>query len=492
MNRITKIYLSCLILLLAGCSNNLDKDLLDTVPADAKFVAVTNLDAIVKNAGCKVVNGVITLSPEIQNLIDKTDTENQMVAKRLIAMASTIDISRVVTFTDNENSQIVTFQITKPELFNTAMQVSVKNISSDDDFTVYTLNNFGIIATNENQGWIAESIDKIKDCLSSSEKNPFSKNEAAYKVLENNGAFNCAINISDSNITDSTNSLCKFLCNSTTLNDNSIESTFTVLNDKGNSIDISPYLSPIDTDIAKFIPDNSQVVLAAGKPHDTRTVADFISGIAQTDLQQTQMLSLVFKALDGPIVIGATPASDGESLYTDPLNSWDITAAAKFDSRSIDQILSLLNIASLSGGLSVYNDDVTGQKCIDYMYGKVYYDNFDNYLAISTSPVSDANTGVYATDFNNCYAAFIANIPYNSSFTKACRLPYGFSINAILLKDNLNVTIRVNGSNSSILKSLIEILTVVNREQIFFNSNFYNNGSTYGEQEEDIDYDTYD
>lgn len=492
MNRITKIYLSCLILLLAGCSNNLDKDLLDTVPADTKFIAVTNLDAIVKNAGCKVVNGVITLSPEIQKLVDETDAKNQVVVKRLIAMASAIDISRIVTFTDNANSQIVTFQITKPELFNTAMQVSVKNIRSDDDFTVYTLDNFGIIATNENQGWIAESIDKIKDCVKSSEKNPFSKNVAAYKVLENSSAFNCAINIRDKNITDSTNSLCQFLCNSTTLNDNSIESTFTILNDKGNAINISPYLSPIETDIAKFFPDNSQVVLAVGKPHDTGAVADFISGIAQTDLQQTQMLSLVLKALDGPIAIGATPASDGESLYTDPLNSWDITAAAKFDSQSLDQILSLLNIASLSEGVTVYNDDVTGQRCIDYMYGKVYYDNFDNYLAVSTSPVSDANTGVYAPDFNNCYAAFIANIPYNSSFTKAYRLPYGFSINAILLKDNLSVTIRVNGSNSSILKSLIEILLSVNREQLFFNSSLKNNGDTYSEQDDDIDYDTYD
>ena len=140
----------------------------------------------------------------------------------------------------------------------------------------------------------------------------------------------------------------------------------------------------------------------------------------------------------------------------------------------------------------MYNDDVTGQRCIDYMYGKVYYDNFDNYLAVSTSPVSDANTGVYAPDFNNCYAAFIANIPYNSSFTKAYRLPYGFSINAILLKDNLSVTIRVNGSNSSILKSLIEILLSVNREQLFFNSSLKNNGDTYSEQDDDIDYDTYD
>ena len=36
--------------MLAGCSNNLDKDLLDTVPAETKFKAVTNNDAIVKKA----------------------------------------------------------------------------------------------------------------------------------------------------------------------------------------------------------------------------------------------------------------------------------------------------------------------------------------------------------------------------------------------------------------------------------------------------------
>lgn len=492
MSKITKIYLICIILILTGCNNNLDKDLLETVPADANFVSVTNIDAIVKNAGCKVVNGVITLSPEIQKLVDETDSKNRAIIKQLIAIASTIDISRVVMFSDNDNSQIVTFQITQPELFNTAMKVSAKGISNDDDYTVYELENFGIVATNENQGWIAESIDKIKDSVKNSKKNPFSKNEAAYKTLDNSSTFCCALNISRNNITDASNDVCQFLCNNTTLNDNSIESTFTILNDKGNSIDISPYISPIEADIAKFLPDNSQVVLAIGKLQNANKATDFLVNTGGMDFQQAQILSLVMKALDGPVAIGANPASDGEALYTDPLNSWDITAAAKFDSQSLDQIMSFINMATLSDGVSVYNDDMTGQKCIDYINGKVYYDNFDNYLAISTSPVSDANTGVYATEFNDCYAALCVNIPYNSPFTKVYNIPYGFSINANLLKDSLNVTVRVNGSKSSILKSLIEILTSINRDNLISSSHYFNTDNNYNDADDDIDYDTYD
>ena len=81
MKHILKFLAIAMLLIVTSCSKTLEGDILSTVPADSKLIFVANVDAIVKNAGCKVVQGKVTLSPELSNLVERMNTKDKIRVK---------------------------------------------------------------------------------------------------------------------------------------------------------------------------------------------------------------------------------------------------------------------------------------------------------------------------------------------------------------------------------------------------------------------------
>lgn len=487
MNTVIKTFLCCIILILSGCSKNHDGNILDTVPADAKAVVTADLDAIVKNAGCKVVNGVVTLSPDLQGLVEKMNNHQQLYVKRIIAIASMVNISHIVFYLDNAGSPVLTFELTRPELFNVTLSASAKSYDTEGDYTVYKMKEGGIVATNGTQGWIADDIDTVIRNVNNAQQMPLSTNTAAYEYVNYASTVTCALSISDKIVKDKSGNIYKHICGVLNLTDNLIEGEFAMIDQEGNNFDATPYIEPIDANIAKLIPDNSQLVIASGKPADMSQILSNATKYADCDMTTAQIINLLGQAINGSMAVAASPAADSQYLFTSPETAWNASAAVQLDSESMEQILSLASLAALSGGVDIYEDDVTGQQCLDYKSGRIFYGSFDDYFAMSTTPIDETNTGAYAEQLNGSLFTVIANVPYNSPIVKALNIPYGFTVTANVLTDRTNVAIRINGSNSSILKSAIEMT-----KSVLAHKNFDFEKQFEHLNDEEIDYDTYD
>ena len=153
MKHILKFLAIAMLLIVTSCSKTLEGDILSTVPADSKLIFVANVDAIVKNAGCKVVQGKVTLSPELSNLVERMNTKDKIRVKQLIAVANMVNLNRIVIFMDANEKTVITFELTQPELFNSAMIASAKSTDTQDGYTVYTLDSGSVLETYGNQGW---------------------------------------------------------------------------------------------------------------------------------------------------------------------------------------------------------------------------------------------------------------------------------------------------------------------------------------------------
>ena len=150
----------------------------------------------------------------------------------------------------------------------------------------------------------------------------------------------------------------------------------------------------IDPEIAKYIPDNAQGLVAIGKIKEVKARVDALRDLGAADPTELQMLQLIGSGISGSAAISVTPAADSNSLFNDPLSSWDITGAVQVSEGSVSQITSLVDMASLAYGINVITDEETGQQCIEYGTGKVYYNQYDTTIVASNVPLKEPTTSV--------------------------------------------------------------------------------------------------
>lgn len=461
-----------IVIITNSCSKTLEEDILTTIPSEARLVVVANADAIVKNAGCKVVDGVVTLSPELEKLVEKLDSRQKFHVKQFIAIANMVKTDRIVFFVDESGNPICTFELQNPELFNISLTASSKSTTREAGYTVYKQRNGGIIATDGNQGWFAQDVEVVKSAVESAAESNYAANGAVYDVLCDEATITYCLKMSEALAKDENGNPIDYLCGNVSLTDNLIEAEFQQMNRSGKKYSVSRIMERIDPEIAKYIPDNAQGLVAIGKIKEVKACVDALRDFRVADPSELQMLQLIGSGISGSAAISVTPAADSNSLFNDPLSSWDITGAVQLSEESVSQISSLIDMASLAYGINVITDEETGQQCIEYGSGKVFYNQYDTTIVASNVPLKEPTTSVYTDKFAECYALVSADVPYDSQLVRAMKIPYGFTVKAYLYDDKLSLEARINGSKSSILKSLVEIMLSADPSKFDFEGQF--------------------
>ena len=464
MKSILHFWAIAILLIATSCTKTLEGDILSTVPADSKIIFVADVDAFVKNAGCKVVDGKVTLSSELSKLVEQMNTKDKIRVKQLIAVANLVNLNRIVIFMDSNGKSVITFELTQPELFNSAMIASAKSTNTQDGYTVYTLDGGTVLVTYGNQGWIADSVETVDKCLVAAEQNPASNLGAAYEYLCSDVTAAGIVYVAETDIKAvpifsfmSQESCGTYLCAMVNLEDNLIEAEVTAISENGNYPDFTQLVGPIDENMLCYIQDNSQFTLATGKPSDFAEVLNFaLKELNSYDSFSLSTLSLLGSSLNGGLVLSARPAADARFLFTSPETAWDYVAVANIDADSRSQINTLIGMATLSGSMQVKTDEDWGQDYITYGYRRIYFADIDPYFAVSSSPIMDTNSNIASMDLSDCLAYMNIDIPANSPIREAINSPFGFTANLWLTDCSLKADLKLNGTNSSILKSLVQ------------------------------------
>ena len=85
------------LLLLTSCSKT-DTTLMDSIPADADFVAVVDMGEVVKNIGCEITSDGPVFPPEIQSRIGNLGGDNKQVYDIFANVFPYIDAEHLMAF----------------------------------------------------------------------------------------------------------------------------------------------------------------------------------------------------------------------------------------------------------------------------------------------------------------------------------------------------------------------------------------------------------
>lgn len=97
MTKIAGYMLLMIAVIMSSCSDENSSSLIKYIPADAEVVAVADAQALIENAGCLVQDGHVTLSPELQTLLDKT-SDNDVRETILQFLNGGVDFSGVAVY----------------------------------------------------------------------------------------------------------------------------------------------------------------------------------------------------------------------------------------------------------------------------------------------------------------------------------------------------------------------------------------------------------
>ena len=76
MTKLAGYMLLVIAVMMSSCKEK-NTSLIKYIPADAEVALVADAQALIENAGCSVQNGQVTLSPELQALLDKIPDNNE-------------------------------------------------------------------------------------------------------------------------------------------------------------------------------------------------------------------------------------------------------------------------------------------------------------------------------------------------------------------------------------------------------------------------------
>lgn len=190
MVRILSVAACCVMLLASACSKDSNGDvaeLLKTVPADAGTVVSINARSIVEKAGCKVEDGKITLSPDLQkSLASMKDMETKRKLEMLLDGKSGISVTSVVIF-DRGYHRFITGLLDDPSAFKNFLASGDKKYQfKEKDGIEYAAD----VAIKGNQFWSRSvgSIDPldVKEFTGMAENKSFFSTDYAARLVADN------------------------------------------------------------------------------------------------------------------------------------------------------------------------------------------------------------------------------------------------------------------------------------------------------------------
>lgn len=319
--------------MLTSCSKSGSGDkLVESVPASACFVMKFNPKQVVENMGCSVDNGKIVLSEKISNAIKTQAGAPALSAvNNFLAYTEGINLDAVVLFTtsDRGRDMALATTISDAETVKKHLKEIIGNEKEKDGFTVYDIEDGGVIAINDDMLWVAEKLSVIQKYIEDAAAGNISSLAGVADVIaaDNALAFVALMpNIVDGHTAkEAEEELLKegvpaglaadlasvvdcYVCASVKLNGNAADGEAYILDKDGKRKEFGKIVNVIDTDVLKNIPADANFVAATGNIADEEIkglIAQKYNELKSDPYGADAALGFGFLAeLDGPAAIG--------------------------------------------------------------------------------------------------------------------------------------------------------------------------------------------
>lgn len=454
-----------LTLTLGGCRNAerpSQLGLLESVPADAHYIATVNLNKILKNAGCKYNNGIITLSPDLAAIRDRLSADNARMVDVMLLTSQAIDFDNIVVFGKDAESPVATFGVTDVTLFETLASGAARSVKREDGTATFFLDDCAVVL-DDAQGWVAERVEVIEQArLTKSEGKIAPLTDGIVKYLDRGDeALAFAAKLTGEAVTTRRNGVDNTLdgvwaCGKINVNNNILGLDMTFMDKAGQQIDFSNDVATLDTDFLRYIPENSQLLFALGKPSDIKKLYSALEPFIPKDIKNYVVTALPYlEAIDGTTAVAFNPAAGAQSLAGLSLDAWDATVMTHMPQEKVDALVGTLSMFAATTFRSASHDDINAIKFGDIT---LTYGNYDGYFIGSTREISADRNNSFSSAVTGKLGALIADIPYGSETMKAFNLPYGFYGSVILEPTLIKGKFRFNGTNEPVLTTVASIV----------------------------------
>ncbi|MDE7153166.1 MAG: hypothetical protein K2O00_01825 [Muribaculaceae bacterium] len=450
-----------LILLFTSCNRDGgEKSVFDYIPDGTPDVVLVDLDAILKNAGCRIRDGKVTTSPAMDQLLDAlTEPEQQEFTDALIRLYPVLDLKQVALAAGYDNMAAV---VPVKDLEQIELYLQEKGMEAESRVgTIYVI--YGLtVALEGDMAILTESPEQSADWLELSAEAPLSLNTEVMEIFSMEEHTLVAMSMRPAGKRrhrgqEQQPMFTRLL--QADVHEQFIDGALTLYDPAWQPIDLQNYILPAEPELLTAVPYDAQGVLVAGEQVDLEGLLRLFE-IESGDILPTEaQLLMLGDFLSGPLMVSASPASTSTYLRSLQPPAWVYTGALL---REDDAVSSLLNlIAMLNGGDSPRNQtEEEGQTRLRITPDiSLYVKQNGNLMTLSTDYIrSSSASDTYAPLMEGASFGIFVNVPYNSETMRAFNLPYAPNLTIVGRDTEISFRFSLNGSRTAILQALGETI----------------------------------
>lgn len=318
---LTAAFMLVMMLGIAGCSR--EKQLLDTVPADAASVMVLDAEKLTGYMNGSAYGGSLTADEVLDRFLFKATKRSRNELKTLLT-SDAVDRHAMVGFSVKgdggsvmssikEGDFFYTFKINDVDKFVGLLDVGSPTVIGDYD--VYQLEG-AVLFIKDNQGWIAwgdpaGAARKLDTQLDIASNTALSSIKGVTGYLDGDDGFlRTAISMAQTGEQG-------WVCVTASVDDagKELEVDANYLDPSGKKAKMDKYLQDINTDMLSYTTPADMIVMAVGIRHDTdwEGLINYCQAIYPLDSRQRAALALVLpylKRIDGTLLVAAGVTAD--------------------------------------------------------------------------------------------------------------------------------------------------------------------------------------
>ncbi len=446
-----------MVMALLGCflwsCDGKDTALLDSVPANSKFVALVNGKTVLANMGCTAGDEGFKLSESLKSAtmgrLGKTDLS------ALNSAAKGIDIEKLVIFQpEGAKDPVVTFVVTDAaELDHLAVGDGKAAKNEKNGYTVYSQKEQSVLVKDD-RGWlIAQDADKaveLADAMAEAVKDGKSVGGIATlnDFMSTTHAAGIVVNMAESGMGKDVWALADV-----TLDGNKIAMDVKWVKENGEAV-AQDYLKKIDTEFLRYVPEDFNVVIAMGVK-DGDKLADAMQGaIGMVGFQQRAMIGALLpylRQVDGTVSIAMAAPGVNEP---DDISRLKFMAMVKMPQAQVDEAISQINTMLGTYGARV---EKIGDAFKATLQGTAFYvANVDGNLAIATVPIESTRSNSFASRVEDADMALSVILPSLGDYFRGAP-SYGLDFSVSLKGSEMNLKCSFPDTKAGFLETLVSI-----------------------------------
>lgn len=446
---------------ISSCSSE-SGQVLDTIPADAQIVAMVDVNRLCAESGITFTAEGAQFDPLLAGKTERIADACDMAAA--LSAGNAADLENVAVFSGSDGESFATFAITSFESFRDACGERVQWADDAEGMHVGAMHPTAWVVASDKQVWITDVTSPakgVKQQLEAARKNPISGIAGINRQLTSPALVDIAVLSEAVNGNKLRDEALQAVWNVAQLNTADGKLTLNWCRMKGDGEKVSlKGLQEINPAVLAYIESEPTLAVAAGltSEFDWTSLTRLFS--MSRDFQTMAMLQMAMPylaAIDGTVMIAASPANtEAFDEGFDPGN-WKFTVMAHMPQEKINQLTQQVQAVCFTSGVTPVTDPRSGVMTIRNYGLNLHLGNVDGYLAISNHPFSDNGQNELAPLFVNKDAAARLAIPSLQPLGPG--LPaYGLNLQATVAGNDGGAELTLPGSEGSPLLNILSVL----------------------------------